>query len=522
MRKICDVAHEGNIVALCKKEQMLICNECLKAGHLDHQRVFISTLAKNILSYSQEVLNSADDAVQNFECVLASMNKDDTVAVLRAKITKAFEAAQKRLMECRDKLLEDLQNCGLVREIARCSEDLGEQEKLLRETQKQVEGVRGEIQRLIDQKNYVGVINVQSQLAEYEAKIAELSEGVNACTTRLKASVGKISSLSTESVLSDLPIEKLVNPQFLERLQPSHSPEEQKSPLDFSVTAESGRYTLRQSLESLLVGIENTHGKDVVIYSVATSTFHNLRFSKEFKVPLNFALIEKPRDAFVYITGGWLGGKYKRETYEYALLLGKVTRRAPMKTARRSHAGTYCRGAVVCGGENSDGHLNSCEVFDVGKNIWTSLPNLSERKSYCTACTMDEARVYLFGGYTNVNGAQKKFDTVEMLDLGAGNKEWTVVKLARRAGWTARQDVGALQVSEKGILLFGGAQKGTTLLFNVESREMESAGSMGETDQFYQRTAKLIGEKVFVMGSGPGKVWCYDLKAQKWGTIAAA
>ncbi len=532
MRKICDVSHERNIVALCKKDQMLICNDCLKAGHLDHQRVFISTLAKNILSYSQEVLNSADDAVQNLDYVISNMNKDDVVAALRAKIEEAFEQAMRKLSEFRDHLLDEVLACGAIREIVQCSQEMGEHDKRLRETQKEVEGARQEIERLIDQKNYIGVIDMQAQLSSYETQIAELGEVVNGCTVRLQGGICRVQALAQEAIVPDIAPEKFLNQEFLEKLQGQQSPTPskrlpQQQQLDCSVTTPgSARYTLKQSLETLLVGIENTHGKGISIFNVATGAGHTLRFSRDFKVPLNFAAIEKPGDTFVYITGGWAADRYKADNYEYALLQGKVTRRSPMKVPRRAHAGTYCQGVVVCGGENSQGHLSSCEAFDVEKNAWSELPNLNERKSYCTACSMNDSRVYVFGGYTNVNGVQKKFDTIEVLDLAPSLAAgWTLIKLAKKTGWSARQDVGAVQVSETQILLFGG-HNGTALrdafMFNTENGEMATAGSMAEGDQFYQRTPKLVCERVHVMGSNPAHVLFYDLKSQKWGIVSAS
>jgi len=517
--KICDKMHEKAIVALCKTDQMLICSECLKQSHLEHNRVFTSTLAKNMLSYAQEVLNCVDDAVQNFDCIFNSLNKDDVIALLKTKIEEAFETTIQKLVQYKEKVLEDLISSGLIKEIILSAQSLNDNDKALKILQKEIETAKHEIQELVDQKDYMRAIGLHNKLGQYDSNIGELGQQVNECTVKLQQNITKVQNLAQEKILQDLTIDKIINQQFLEKLQ--FTANESKM-LDCTVTKDAEKCTFKQELGDLLIKIENTHGKEIMIYNISNNSYHNLKFSRDFKVPLNFALIEHPCDSTVYITGGWLADKYRGDTYEYSLIKGKISKRANMKFPRRSHAGVYCRMPIVCGGENSDGHLSSCETFDYSKNVWIELPSLTEKKSYCSACSLGEAKIYVFGGYfTNVNGITKKFDTIEFLDLSAETMSWKPIKLLKKGTWSGRQDTGCVQISPSEIMIFGGygeKSKKDAMIFNTDSLIVENVENLPNEESFYQRNPKCVLEKVYVLGgnSGTGGVFCFDLKTKKW------
>eukprot|EP01022_Parablepharisma_sp_SALTPOND_P016911 TRINITY_DN2590_c0_g1_i1.p1 TRINITY_DN2590_c0_g1~~TRINITY_DN2590_c0_g1_i1.p1 ORF type:complete len:583 (+),score=20.74 TRINITY_DN2590_c0_g1_i1:92-1750(+) len=518
--RVCDKSHEHSVIALCKTDQMFICGECLKAGHLEHNRVFISTLAKNLLSYAQEVLNCVEDAVQNFDCIFASLNKDDVIALLRARVEDAFDRAMHQLAEYRDKLLEEMLSYGVIKEIINNAQCLSDQDKALKMLQKEVELTKREIQNLVDQKDYMGAVGLHQKLTQYDANVGELSQYVNDCTMRLQNSVAKVESLAQDRIVSDFTIDKVINPYFFEKLQGGNIQE--TKPLDCTVTSDTTKGVMKQDLDELLVKIENTHGKEITIYNIPAGLYHNLRFSRDFKVPLNFAVIEHPCDSILYITGGWLADKYRGDTYEYSLSRGKITKKASMKVPRRSHAGTFCKMPIVCGGENSEGHLNACEMFDYSKNVWLALPPLNEKKSYCSATNLGDTRIYVFGGYTYVNGVQKKFDTIEFLDFLEEPIVWKVLKLVKKSPWTARQDAGCIQISDEEILIFGGYDgnsKKDSMILNTDTGIMEQTGSLPSEDRFYQRNPKTIKEKVFAMGGTVGNLWVFDIKTHKWACL---
>ena len=524
---MCDKLHEKEIVAICKTDQMLICEDCLKTLHLKHDRMFICTLAKNLLAYAQKVLNTADDAIQNFVCINSSINKENVISMLKGKLSDKFDDLITKLMDYKEKILKDIESLDIVNDIDTETQELCDQEKSLKDLQNDIENTRIELQKLIDDKNYIGTLGMKQRFVQYESAIGLLSKSINNCTVKLQEGMDNAEKLADNIINSDFHIEDLIDMRLLKSL---NTPSKKKSPikspgrlLNSSITPEMESTVLNQELPNLLVKIENTHGKEITLYSISSGTFNNLRFSKDFKVPFNFALIEHQYESMLYITGGWLANKYRGNTYEYNLVTGKITKKSLMKIPRRSHAGVFCTSPIVCGGENMEGHLNSCELFDYSRNEWVAISSLNEKKSYCTAVNFNNSQIYIFGGYTYINGVQKQFDTIECLDLTIEKfPSWTIVKLAKKSSWNERQDVGAIQISKNEILLFGGYvtnSKIDTLIFNTETRIMDQVCDLPKENRFYQRVPKIINNCVYVMGGETENIFVFDIGLCKWQKI---
>ncbi|KAK3101658.1 hypothetical protein FSP39_005276 [Pinctada imbricata] len=86
---------------------------------------------------------------------------------------------------------------------------------------------------------------------------------------------------------------------------------------------------------------------------------------------------------------------------------------------------------VVTGGFGS--HQNMVEVveqYDPKTDEWTRLPNLTKRRRYVAAASVD-GRVYVIGGYDG----QSRLSTVECLDLSQEEPSWqTVSSMSQRRG----------------------------------------------------------------------------------------
>jgi len=517
-RNVCKEGHENEVVALCKTDQMLVCGECLKE-HLKHNRVFTSTLAKNILVYAQEVTNTIEDSIQNFDCIKSSIDKEAAINSLKAKINEAFDNVISQLMDYKEKLLTEVENSEVLKEINRNAQELADQEKSLQDLQKEIETVKTEIERLLGEKNYIETIKMKQKLVQCSLGISALNKTINDHSARLEENIKQAENFGTINISSAIAIDEFITPNLLKELKtpkkPIRSPE---NLFNTTMTPEIEDTSFNQELANLLVKIDNTHGKEIALYNISSGAYNALRFTKDFKVPLNFAVIENKYESTLYITGGWLANKYRGNTYEYNLAAGKVVKKARMKVPRRSHVGVFCKKPIVCGGENSEGHLNSCEQFDILKNEWIQIPSLNEKKSYSSAVSLNEETVYVFGGYTYIQGIQKMFDTIECLkveELG----QWEVVKLVKKEGWGARQDIGAVQIGTNKILIFGGyadTLKKDSTIFDTETKTIEPTASLIEGDRFYQRTGKVINDSVYAMGGNAENIWVFDIKTKKW------
>jgi hypothetical protein len=485
--------------------------------------MFTNTLAKNISVYAQEVANAIEDSIQNFDCIRASIDKETAIDSLKSKINEAFDSVISQLMDYKEKLLTEVENSEVIKEINRNAQELADQEKKLHDLQKEIEDVKAEIERLLGEKNYMETIKMKQKLVQCSSAIGVVNKTISEHSTKLEENIKQAENLESINIHSAFAIDEFITPNLLKELRtPKKKP--MKSPeklFNTTMTPEMENTPLDQELANLLVKIDNTHGKEITLYNISSGTYNGLRFTKDFKVPFNFAVIENQYESMLYITGGWLANKYKGNTYEYNLAIGKVVKKARMKVLRRSHAGVFCKKPIVCGGENSEGHLNSCEQFDTLKNEWIQLPPLNEKKFYSTAISLNEEVVYVFGGYTYIQGIQKMFDTIECLKVEEVG-QWKMIKLVKKGGWNARQDIGAVQIAVNKILIFGGyadTLKKDSMIFDTDSKTIEPTASLMEGDRFYQRTGKVINDSVYAMGGNTENIWIFDIRTKQWSRV---
>ena len=160
---------------------------------------------------------------------------------------------------------------------------------------------------------------------------------------------------------------------------------------------------------------------------------------------------------------------------------------------------------IYCiGGYNSKGMMDETEIYDVAFNKWVNGPPLNEKKAGCASCSFNHRFIYSFGGYN-----ARYVDTIEKLD-SLHRIAWQVVSLSKCLSWTARDRVGALQYSNKSILLFGGnagSPLSDSLQFNVNSFTMKKLTPLDSGDYFEHSKPVLGGGGLFVLGSQDKALW---------------
>ncbi|VDN29664.1 unnamed protein product [Dibothriocephalus latus] len=86
---------------------------------------------------------------------------------------------------------------------------------------------------------------------------------------------------------------------------------------------------------------------------------------------------------------------------------------APLAFVRRHYAAADLKADGSCqtllgvlGGYNGRHHLSSCEVYDVTRDRWYSLPDMQKARAWVPAasCQPGDCRMFVFGGY-NSSGA---------------------------------------------------------------------------------------------------------------------
>jgi len=113
----------------------------------------------------------------------------------------------------------------------------------------------------------------------------------------------------------------------------------------------------------------------------------------------------------------------------------------------------YCLGGYITDSRVS----KECEVYDIPSNKWTVLPSLL--KESCSSGisefkNQDKHLLYSFAGlYREPNTEVTLLNTVERLNLSDQNKGWEILKVTTPLTMC---DVGAFQMSDKHLLVFGG------------------------------------------------------------------
>jgi N-acetylneuraminic acid mutarotase len=133
--------------------------------------------------------------------------------------------------------------------------------------------------------------------------------------------------------------------------------------------------------------------------------------------------------------------------------------KAPMLTARHHAASAVVNGKLYVIGGRVEGisptvNVNVNEVYDPGKNTWSSLtPMPSKRSGIAAASNFDMSSIYVFGG----EEPSKTFNNNERYDIRS-NKWFVETPMP-----SARHGLGAASVDDRIYVLGGGPQPGLSV-----------------------------------------------------------
>ena len=170
----------------------------------------------------------------------------------------------------------------------------------------------------------------------------------------------------------------------------------------------------------------------------------------------------------VIITGGSLTGHSRNNALSYSPLTGAVQDLEPMNIARRSHASVcHQEHCYVFGGILEEEKISLCERYDSVTKLWSSLPQMKERRGYLGACVFRNL-VVVCGGAEN--SSCEVFDPAEM--------QFRLISIPQ----IDLSDVASLITIDDSILVFHGN-------FN------------GEVSRLYPLTSQATKEAAFCYGN---------------------
>ncbi len=232
--------------------------------------------------------------------------------------------------------------------------------------------------------------------------------------------------------------------------------------------------------------------------------------------PYSFDYIEVENR--VFISGGeTTPNDVLKTTYELDEQQGILLKKARMNVEKKWH--TLCEFShnsfYSIGGYNTFGALSTTEKYDMENNVWALKPSLREAKYYCGAAAINERYVYSFGGFSNETDTGQ----IERLDDQDAEVGWTVVTLANDSVWSARRNAGCYPISDREILVFGGADgswRSEVFIFNTANRTLYYHNSLLRGEKFYRSKPKKIESVLYIIGYHFADLHGYNLVTRTW------
>ncbi len=256
-------------------------------------------------------------------------------------------------------------------------------------------------------------------------------------------------------------------------------------------------------------------------------------FTWKYPVPYNsvFPFDSVQVKNVVYFCGGGVP-KSEQHALEYFRVMIEASindkmevhldRKANMLVPRANHTLTAIRHDIlyVVGGENTEGCLNVCEMYNLEHNQWRSAATLQEKKKWVSVVLYNNQFLYAFGGCTGT--PDKQSDLIETLDTqDSGAKHWTVVKLTSGAElWTKGYHFGLAQIADNCVLVFGGQTGKTTsqtcCLFKPVQLTLEPQRKLLAADSFSKGKLGSAEDSIVIVGSHNYALHLFHLPTKRW------
>jgi len=172
------------------------------------------------------------------------------------------------------------------------------------------------------------------------------------------------------------------------------------------------------------------------------------------------------------------------------------------------------------GSKYPDETAKKCEVYEVAKNKWTEIAELTQSRHYHAICVLENRYIYCIGGRDSQN--EQPLDSIERLDAGSDlfQARWEPIQFTNRENnWSARDTIGCFALNNEEIFIFGGDYGWISdcYTFNVKQNEMErSECSLKKPEEFFRAKPVEYNKKIFVVGCIDKDVHVYLPKAKKW------
>ncbi len=235
-------------------------------------------------------------------------------------------------------------------------------------------------------------------------------------------------------------------------------------------------------------------------------------------IPTKHAQVALEEDTLFICGGKKRAGTYFASSYIYSETDNKFAAKAPMTQERAYHAIANRKDAeiYVAGGENATGLLDTAEVYDVKANAWKTLPSLTEPKKNVVLCLCSDKYLYAVGGH----GKDGEVDTIEVLNV-ADIKAWERKTVK---GAVAAEKLGAVQVADNQILIFGGKVAGkrstAAMLYDIANGTAMPKSALKAADNFNRSDTRKFDGMLYATGNKKVRTHVYDPESDQWSIIS--
>ena len=139
-----------------------------------------------------------------------------------------------------------------------------------------------------------------------------------------------------------------------------------------------------------------------------------------------------------------------------------------MKVARSGHQLAhlnrrfeYCTKDFIyaVGSKYPDETSKRCEVYDINKNKWTEIGELTQSRHFHSITVLESRYLYVIGGRDSLT--ENPIETIERLDgfMDLEKQKWEQLQIVNKDSlWSARDTMGSFALNDSEILIFGGDQ----------------------------------------------------------------
>jgi hypothetical protein len=466
-----------------------MCSECTVTKHFGHDNEIID-LAEKCSRYLADYQKLSHLATVMADCRLAHIKKesmDSIIRGLREKVVDVNRKLQSDIDVSTKISLKVMERCPMIKEFVLKRADLTDK------TNDPLTKVKNELRTIC--KTLLGYI-AEDNFESADKFISE--EALKDYEERVK----KISKEASKDV------EFIYDLQKLKKTEVNYS---------YNPMAIMGMIAVNTQISKPNRILQFDRQKNAIILfninqAKATSTIIN----SEFIMPFRFVSIEIGSQ--IYLSGGDNDhGKFLRSLYLYDEIRGGFVPMADMQQGRSRHALVAIEDKKLMhaiGGETESGITNTCELYDVGKNVWRMGARLVEGRCGLGSCYVD-GRVYAIGGWNKYY-----LDSIESLDLE--ENEWTLIKISKKHNALEALQFPGVAVKQSGeIIIFGGYKEGEqlskeTFTFDLKINRIEKRDNLKEPEAFISSEAKRVDGRLYSFGYTKGGVHIFDEEKNEW------